>query len=114
MISFLQGGLGAVNACLFEGFVGGAPTGGVADLDGPAIQGQAGGDNIAGGAWFLGDDAARVACQGVDQAAFADVGWTGDNYLPGVNKVFAQGDTLDQFFEDRLSLFQVIGLKVSG
>ena len=82
----------------------------IGQLDRPAAQGGGGGEDVAGGAGLVGDDRPLVAEEGVDQAAFADVGRAGDNDPPGTSQVQAQVAAA----EERLGALEPISNQTSA
>src|SRR5690242_10295094 len=70
---------GACDAGSFERVVRVTQAGDVAELNPPAVDGGGGGKHIAGCTWLMPDDRTLIAENRVHDAAFADIGSSGEN-----------------------------------
>ena len=75
-----EGLTGALDAELFDFFEGVAEAGGVDEFEGDAVEGDALGDEVAGGAGDGGDDCAIALDEAIEERAFAGVGAPDDGH----------------------------------
>ena len=101
-----KGLTGALDAELLDFFEGVAEAGGVDEFEGDAVEGDALGDEVAGGARDGGDDGAVALDEAVEEGAFAGVGAADDGKGESVvddaaasERCFEGGDRRNEFVD---------------